>query len=108
MALVLARQLQKAPLQYIFIPVYIFFDTAMLKVQAMIDYGLTWNLILQHLVRENKILGNNKGYLGLKTLDGNLFQIYQNHFINVWVTASNRKDSIMNQPILEVNMKSSI
>ena len=55
-----------------------------------------WNLILQHLVQENKILDNNKIFPGLKTLDKNPLRIYQNYHVDVWVTDSNKEDSTVN------------
>ena len=63
---------------------------------------------MQHFVWENGIPGNNEVLSGLKTLDGNLFRIYQNHSVNVWVTNFNGKDFTMNQPVLGIDMKGSI
>ena len=80
----------------------------MLIVQAMINYGLTWNLISQHLMLENRILNNIKVSSGLKTLDENSLQIYQNYSINIQIIDSNREDFTVNQLILRINTKNSI
>lgn len=76
----------------------------MIQIKAMIDYGWTWNLILQLFISEHSIPQDKKIFLGFQTISKKLFNIYGSNEIYLSVHNKSKEAKTLKQNFLKIDI----